>query len=649
MFNKITSKIPSKFNYLIKIYCINLFAFFLIRLFFYFYNQTFDIGSTSLLEKLMAFKIGVVFDSVVLCWSFSLPFILLTLYDVFKNKYFLSVAYYSFIVLQLLLHFVCVANIPFYNQFGSHLNKTAFLWNENPSFALGVIFGSYSYWGFLIIFILIALPLIYFNKKLFLNYKTNLKYSLNYTWYKQLILFVIISTLLIIGVRGSVFDRSGIHEGVAIVSQNNYINKIAINPNFTFWKSVILNNSIKNYEIPKNISDKIAYTRSYLNIQTPYSSNINREISPSDSISNKYNFVIIIMESMSVFKMGYYNGKNLTPHLNKLIKESVFFNNFFSSGIHTFNGLFSTTSGYPSIYDEKSMKSYVKNQFNGLGTLLFNLGYENYFYTTHDPHFDNMEGFFKLNNFKNIISQYNFDNSLAESSLGVPDHLLFDKLIDINKNRNNTKPFLSVVMTASDHGPWKIPDNISFKPNGNTPQENCTLYADWSIGRFMEMAKKESWYNSTVFIFLGDHGLSMGHTYEMPLSYNHVPCIIHQPNLFKADTIESPCYQPDIPATVMGIINTKYTNQTFGINILKEKHPFVVFSADDKIGCVDNKGFYFYKTLSNGNTYLRKYQNLDTVNYKYQYKIIADTLEKNMMRIYETANYLIRKNYYLYD
>ncbi len=141
----------------------------------------------------------------------------------------------------------------------------------------------------------------------------------------------------------------------------------------------------------------------------------------------------------------------------------------------------------------------------------------------------------------------------------------------------------------------------------------------------------------------------MGHTYEMPLSYNHVPCIIHQPKLFKADTISSPCYQPDIPATVMGIINAKYTNQTFGINILKEKHPFVVFSADDKVGCVDDNGFYFYKTFSNGNTYLRKYKNLDPVNYKLQYKINADTLEKNMMKVYETANYLIRKNYFLYN
>ena len=170
---------------------------------------------------------------------------------------------------------------------------------------------------------------------------------------------------------------------------------MAINPNFTFWKTVIYNKSKKPYSVPKNINEQIAFTRNYLGIKTSFEQNINRVI--ADSIPNKYNFVIVVMESMSVFKMGYYNGKKLTPNFDKLIKESVFFDNFFSSGIHTFNGLFSTTAGFPCILAEKSMKSYVKNPFNGLGNLLTEKGYESYFYTTHDPHFDNMEGFSKIN------------------------------------------------------------------------------------------------------------------------------------------------------------------------------------------------------------------------------------------------------------
>ena len=94
------------------------------------------------------------------------------------------------------------------------------------------------------------------------------------------------------------------------------------------------------------------------------------------------------------------------------------------------------------MYDEKSMKSYVKTPFNGLGSLLSEQGYETYFYTTHDPHFDNMQGFFKLNKFEHSISEYDFDHSLSESSLGVPDHVLLDKLIEVTNKQKSNKPFL---------------------------------------------------------------------------------------------------------------------------------------------------------------------------------------------------------------
>ena len=649
MLKTITAKIPPSLKLLFKLYFLNLFLFFFVRFLFYHINKSSDVSDVPFLEKFMAFRMGLEFDTAVFCWIAYFPALIWFLAAISKKNKLYAVGFYGFLVLQLLYHLVCIADIPFFTQFGTHLNRTAFLWNESPSFAVGVIFGSFGYWGYFLIYFPAVITLIYFSKKYFATFKTQVQNQIIIKWYYQLITFIALCCLITLGARGRASDRSGLHEGLAIVSQNNFINQIAINANYTFWKTLLYNKHKKEYVAPKNINEQIVFARNYLGITTPFEPNINREIIDTSSVKTKYNIVVVVMESMCLFKMGYYGGKDKTPCLDKLNRESVFFSNFFSSGIHTFNGLFSTTSGYPSMYDEKSMKSYVKAPFNGLGPLLSQQGYETYFYTTHDPHFDNMQGFFKLNKFEHSISEYDFDHSLSESSLGVPDHVLLDKLIEITNNRKSDKPFLSVLMTASDHGPWRIPENIPFKPHGETQQDNCTMYADWSIGRFMDMVKKEPWYDNTVFIFLGDHGLQMGHTYEMGLAFNHIPCIIHQPNLFKADTISSPCYQPDIPATVMGIIGANYTNQTFGINILKEQHPYVVFSADDKIGCVNNQGYYYYKTLTNGETYLRKYKDLDPVNYKTQFKQKADSMEKNMMQIYESANYFIRKNNFLYE
>ncbi|MBL7920956.1 MAG: sulfatase-like hydrolase/transferase [Bacteroidia bacterium] len=649
MLNRVVQKIPSYIQFLFKLYALNLGLFFFIRLFFYFVNKASDVGNVVFFEKLMAFRMGLEFDTAVFCWIAFLPVLIFSISHFFKHKFkkLYAFGFYSFLVLELIYFFVCIANIPYFAQFGTHLNKNALLWNEDPDFIVGMIFGNFSYWGYLLLYVFIAFVFVKVAQRFYKTFKFQIQHNKKTKLVHSLISFIVFAGLVTIGARGRTSDRSGLHEGLSIVSQNGFINQVAINPNFTFWKTLVYNEDKKPYEIPKSINEQLAFTRNYLGIKTAFAPNIDRII--KDTLHKKYSFVIVVMESMSVFKMGYYNGKKLTPHLDKLIKESVFFDNFFSSGIHTFNGLFSTTTGFPGILSEKSMKSYVKNPFNGVGPLLSAQGYETYFYTTHDPHFDNMEGFFKINKFQHFISQYDFDFSQAESSLGVPDHVLFDKLIEVTNSRKNDDPFLAVMMTASDHGPWKVPENIPFKPTTDNEQDRCTQYADWSIGRFMSHVKKMPWYNNTVFMFLGDHGLSLGHTYEMPLAYNHVPFVIHHPNSLKADTISSPAYQPDVPATVMGIIGATYTNSTFGINILKEKHPFVVFSADDKIGCVDNNGFYYYKTLANDQRYLRKYKNLDPVNYVEQLRSKSDSMEKEMMMIYESANYFIRKDHFLYE
>jgi phosphoglycerol transferase MdoB-like AlkP superfamily enzyme len=649
MLDKLIGKIPAHIKFLVKLYLLNLILFLFIRLIFYWANRSSDIGSVTFLEKLMAFRMGLEFDTAVFCWIAFLPTVIFSISHFLKHKIksIYVFGFYSFLILELIYFFVCISDIPYFAQFGNHLNKNALLWNEEPDFVVGMIFGSFSYWGYLLIYAAVAIVFLKIAIGFYKVFKIKIEAEPKLKTVYIAVIFVIFSIVVTLGARGRTSDRSALHEGLSIVSQNGFINQIAINPNFTFWKTVLYNEKKKPYQVPANINEQIAFTRNYLGITTPFELNVDREI--KDSAHKKYNFVIVVMESMSVYKMGYYNGKKLTPNFDKIIGESVFFNNFFSSGIHTFNGLFSTTTGFPSILAEKSMKSYVKKPFNGLGPLLNEKGYETYFYTTHDPHFDNMEGFFKINKFDHFVSQYDFDFSQSESSLGVPDHLLFDRLIQVNDERDTTKPFLAVLMTASDHGPWQIPDDISFKPNGDSQQDNCTLYADWSIGRFIQQAKKMPWFNNTVFMFLGDHGLSMGHTYEMPLSYNHVPFVIYQPNIFKADTISYPAYQPDIPATVMGIIGATYTNSTFGINILKEKHPFVVFSADDKIGCVDSAGFYYYKTLANDQRFLRKYKNLDPVNYVKSMKQKSDSMEKNMMMIYESANYFIRRDHFLFE
>ena len=138
-------------------------------------------------------------------------------------------------------------------------------------------------------------------------------------------------------------------------------------------------------------------------------------------------------------------------------------------------------------------------------------------------------------------------------------------------------------MTASDHGPYIIPEYFKPKPNDLTKQ--IVEYADWSIGKFISNAKKKRWFENTIFVFISDHGTALSPVYEMPLNYHHSPLIILSPNILE----ESKTYsqiggQIDVFPTIMGLLNFTYLNNTFGMDLLKAKRPFIYFSADDKYG-----------------------------------------------------------------
>ena len=50
--------------------------------------------------------------------------------------------------------------------------------------------------------------------------------------------------------------------------------------------------------------------------------------------------------------------------------------------------------------------------------------------------------------------------------------------------------------------------------------------------------------------------------------------------------------QIDIYPTIMGLLNESYTNNTFGIDLIADSRPYIYFTADDKIGCLDSSYFY---------------------------------------------------------
>jgi phosphoglycerol transferase MdoB-like AlkP superfamily enzyme len=647
MFKKALDTIPSFIITLVKLFLLEFFILEFCRLIFYFHFKTIDGSNIDTLVVLKAFYMGLEFDMVAGTYALFLPTLLLLLNELFHKRtlVFHNAAFVATLVIFWLYAFISAADFPYYAQFNSHLNKQAFLWAASPAFVLKLIFGNISYYGYMFLFLVFAVFIFRVSKKIYSDHLQRLNH-LNFKPLRILVATLLLVPFLIAGARGRLGAKSTLHEGLAIVSDNLFINQVALNPNFTFFRSALFQ-KVKGYKVPADIDESIAYARKYLNIKGPYQRSVTRE-QTSDSAFKPYNIVIVCMESMSTYKMGIHGRETLTPNFNQLIKESVYFDNFFSSGIHTFNGLFSTCAGYPGMLTEHGLRRYTKTPFTTLGNLLLDKNYQTYLGVTHDPVFDNMQGFFMLNGYQKTLSSLNFPDSKILGVTGVPDHELYNLFIRSVNEAGNKKPFLGFLMTGSDHGPWAIPNDIPFKPKADTEEKRSTQYADWAIGEFMRQAKKQSWYSNTLFVFLGDHGYSIEGTYEMPLSYNNIPLVLHKPNSLRPDTIHHPGYQPDVTSTVAGILNLSFNNTTFGINILKEKHPFVYFTADDKIGVISDDGYFYYELMTQKTKRLRKHINLDQNDYYEIQKAKADTLENAARHMLDAAEYFIRADYFSY-
>jgi phosphoglycerol transferase MdoB-like AlkP superfamily enzyme len=384
--------------------------------------------------------------------------------------------------------------------------------------------------------------------------------------------------------------------GTAFTSQYNFTNQLGLNPVFSFIQSLIDGRN-PNY-IHLNLvsdTDAIQTVQGFFKI-TPakfnYSPVVRKVICGRETHS--YNIVLVLMESMTSYNMkAFGNTKELTPVLDDLYFKSLSFRNFYSDGIHTFCGVYSSLYGFPSLPNRHHLKD-TKNQqsYSGLAKTLESKNYETAFFISHDEQFDNLGGFLISNGFQKIFSQKDYSNDKILNTLGIPDHLLFEEAVHhIDEISINKNPFFVTILTSSNHGPYELPEHISLNPKSTDLHFQMIEYADWSIGEFLKSCRQKPWFDSTLFIFTGDHGAIIDDM-DMYLTFHRVPLIIYAPKIISPHISESLGGQIDIYPTVMGLLNTSYINNSFGIDLLKEKRNLISFTYDDEFGVFSLNDFF---------------------------------------------------------
>lgn len=601
-------RVPKTIQWIVKLFLIYLCIFTAFRIATVIF---FKPAATGILELIPSFWLGLKYD---LRWIaiILVPISLLSLFS--KLSPFYSerskkrwTAYLG--VITLLVLFFYGADFGQFAYVNSRLNADALIFAEDPRESLQMVWQSYP-----VIWILIGLAgavmmMTWMFRRMHVDVEEkniNIhKFSYRRRWHAASILLLGWFIYGFLTIRPLDFFR-------AFNLDDEFKSNLALNPLQNFFTTLRFRkpdyNNRANEYYPR-ISEFLQLDKYNLG-----QNNYSRLVQPgSRSFDNQPNVVLVICESFSMYKSNMSgNPLNSTPYFNEMCREGIFFDRCFTPTFGTARGVFATITGIPDVQlskfatrnPESVNQRTIINDFDG---------YEKYYF---------IGGRSQFNNFKGLISNIRDVHMYEEGKYksqnvnvwGISDKNLFLEANDVLAKQQ--KPFFAIIQTADNHRPYNIPeedkdferriiaeDSLQKYGFESLKEFHAFAYTDYCIKKFMEAAKAQSYFNNTIFVFTGDHGVEGNAAALYPeawteqrLTDEHVPLLFYAPRLLAPQLHKETVSQIDILPTIAGMIQQPYLNTTLGRDLLdkhkKENAAFIIYHAPGWIGVVTDDYFY---------------------------------------------------------
>jgi phosphoglycerol transferase MdoB-like AlkP superfamily enzyme len=485
-----------------------------------------------------------------------------------------------FILFTYLWLFTAVGEFFFWQEFTTRYNFIAVDYLVYTTEVIGNIQQSYPVYPILAVNVVIALVLAYGFRKC-LRVQSQPKTQ----WYRSIGLVLIILPFLLLNV---------ITNDWSDISERQTINELSMNGTYNLF-SAFRNNELdyKKFYLTRDEKSIKAHIRDLLQDKDFVSkdpNDITRMIKANGPEIRK-NVIFVVMESMSGDYMGRFgNKKNLTPNLDRLSKEGLFFSDLYATGTRTVRGLEAVSLSIPPTPGQSIVRRPGNDGLFSLGYVFKDRGYDTKFIYGGHGYFDNMNAFFGANGF-DIYDRTMFPKEAVTFSnvWGVCDEDLFNQVIataDISVAEH--RPFMDVVMTTSNHRPYTYPAG-KIDISSHEGRNGGVKYADYAVGDFLAKASKKPWYKNTVFVFVADHTAGAAGKIELSPQRYHIPAIIYAPGFVKTQDYSKTSSQIDLPPTLLGLLNFSYYTKFFGNDLLKYKgEPYAFISNYQKVGLLRN-------------------------------------------------------------
>ena len=604
-------KIPKTLLWVVNLFLIFLFVFTVFRFATYFEFKPKDLGFRELLPS---FILGIRYD---LRWIaiILLPIVVISLVPTFspfysaRNKKWWT---WYLAIVTFFVFFFFAADFGNFAYNRTRLNASALNFWEDAKISMAMLWQSYPLFRMILGLIIAVLFFRWVFRRM--HWTVVVRTDGHGIQYKRK-WFYVAALLLLLCVYGSV-GTSSLKWKQAFVFNDNFKSYLSLNPFQNFFTTLKFRkpqyNEVKARELFPIVAD-------WIGLPDKEKFSYRREIFPErENLENKPNVVLVMCESFSMYKSSMSgNPLSTTPYFNSMADSGIFFEKCFSPHFSTARGLFALLTGIPDVqlskFSTRSPEALdqrtIINDFNG---------YDKMYFLGGSPEFNNFSGLLQNIDGIQMYVEGNF-SSPRENVWGISDKNLF---LEANKVfSQQQKPFFAIIQTADNHRPFKIPVEDSAFEKVTLPRDtlrkygfesveefNSFRYSDYCIRKFIEAAKTEKYFHNTLFVFVGDHGVSGDARSMYPsawtdqrLSDEHVPLLFYAPRLLQPQRRPEVVSQIDVLPTIAGIARQPYVNTTLGRDLLhpakQNNFAFIIYHDEGRIGILTDT-YYFTKNIN---------------------------------------------------
>ena len=485
-------------------------------------------------------------------------------------------------IVAFVLALIFAGDAALYPYWGFKLDASVFFYLRTP----GEAFASIPLWATILAFIgviIIAIIIRLFLVAALKPYEATFNKVLMRVTVS--LFYIILAFPLALAARGGL-KESTMNVGHAYFSADQFLNHSAVNPAFSLLSSM---SKTSDYSEWYDYLDEDC--RSAL-----FDGLYDTDCSISDTLlnTNRPNVLVLVMEGFGgVFVNAISGCPDVTPRLDSLINEGVYFSNCYAGSFRTDRGLVCIMNGHPGLPVTSIMKLPSKSaNLPSLPNKFAEQGYATYFMYGGDINFTNMNSWLYGAGFNNVVSDVDF--TVAErhtNAWGVNDDITFSRLLSDLKECKDSLWFTSF-LSLSSHEPFDVPyhrlDNKIY---------NAFAYSDSCLGAFVDSLKCTPIWDNLLLMIIPDHGFK-----NMTQGITSDPHIHHIPVLWLGGAVREPrkidlfTAQSDMAATMLSQLGMDHKDFRFSRNVLSDSYsyPFSFYTFNNGFCFIDSTGVTLY-------------------------------------------------------